>query len=581
MEERQFINRVYLKSLFPVSLAVLLIQICSVVNNIIVGKLIGSDGLAIMSVVSPIGFVFSTFGSLLAVGGSIQAAHCLGEQKKDESNRCLYIAVKLSVIIGFLFTAFIILFSNTVIKILGVPFELVDETKKYLLAFAPAAFAAMGIYIPFNYLKIHGAQKYGIYVSCIMAFVTIGLDIVFVKVLDMGVAGIGLASTIGYFAATVPGICFLYSKKGGFSRPDSKNVVKGLKNIVVSGSPSATNNLCNLLRSYFMNLLIIASIGSKGLSAFSIISTVFMFSVTISNGTSLTMVPFAAVFSSEKDNKSLRQIFAVATTSAFVLMTVFALFIEFFPREIARFFAITDKETLSLTVKALRIFALSLIVSAVNTIYSTFYQSIKHTAFSNVLTVLRSFALVILSALLITKLFAPDNIWYAFIFAEVITLLLTFIISSFISKRKKDLSKILLMDKKSENEGKYIAFSADSDNASAAESAQKIVGFCESNDLSPKLTMALGIAIEEILVLFNDHALSDGNNNRTNVRVLIHEDVVVLRFRNCGKQFDPIEYAKTSDDIMSDTMGIKMVQKLTEVVLYDRVFGINNLTIIF
>ncbi len=581
MEERQFINKIYLSSLFPVTLAVLLIQLCSVINNIVVGRLLGSDGLAVTSVVSPISFIFATVGSLLAVGGSIQAAHFVGNQNFDGCNRCLYLTVKLSLVIGVALTAIIMVFNGVVLNVLGVPDSIRKETRNYILAFAPSAFAAIGIYIPFNYLKINGAQKYGVYVSGIMAIVNISLDIVFVKFFNMGMAGIGLASTIAYFSATLPGLFILYSKKGGFKKPKDKSF-GGIKDVLISGSPSAVNNLCNLLRTYFLNLIIVSALGKAGLSTFSVISTIFMFSVTISNGTSLSMAPFAAVFSSEKDTKSLRQIFTAAMVSAVVLMTVFVGILEYMPEKICRFFSIADSDALAMATNAVCIFSVSLILSGVNTIFSTFYQSIKHTLFSNALTVLRNFALVVLFALYFSKKGNGENLWYAFLIAEAITFLLTFVISFIISRIRKDLSAFLLMDEVADKSGKFLAFSVDNNNASAAESAEKITGFCEQNEMSPKLTMALGIAIEEILVLFNDHALKDEKTKlRSNVRILIHDDVVVLRFRTAGKQFNPIKYADSDEDLMSDTMGIKMVKKLSEVVLYDRVFGINNLTILF
>ena len=586
MEERQFINRTYIKSLFPTALSVLLIQLCSVFNNIVVGSVVGADGLAVMSIVNPVGFIFATVGSLVAVGGSIQSAHCLGNQNDDGSNRSLFTALKILAICGVAFTLAILIFNSQIAALLGTPTEISKETKKYLIAFAPAAFAAMGIYIPFNFLKIHGAQRYAVYVSFAMLISNIGFDFLFAKVLDMGMAGIGLASTLSYWLSAFPGILLLFGKKGGYKLPKQKSK-KGfdrsiLAGIVTSGSPSAVNNLCHLLRSYFMNLIIVAAIGKAGLSTFSIISTTFMLSVTITNGTSLTMAPFAAVFSSQKDNTSLRQIFAVSIVSAIVLMTGFSAFVAFFPETVCRIFSMKDIGLISDTSRALKLYAVSLIVSAVNTIFSTFYQSVKRTVCANILTVSRNFAGVVIFAFIISKLGKPENIWLGFLLAEIFTLAITFAISFITSRVSKNTSSVLMIDTAAEKEGRYLAFSVERSNEKAAESAEKVKEFCEHNDLPPKITMAIGLSIEEILISFNEHALADGNKNiRTNVRILIYKDVIVLRFRAGGKPFDPIKYAEEDTEFASDSMGIKMIQKLAETVLYDRVFGLNNLTILF
>jgi len=398
----------------------------------------------------------------------------------------------------------------------------------------------------------------------------------------MGMAGIGIATTVANWSASLPGLILLYTKKGGFVRPSKRKSKKMVLDMIVAGSPSAINNFATFLRALCLNLIILDSLGSDGLSVFSIVTTVFMFSVIITNGTSLSMASFAAVFSSEKDVKSLKQIFVEALTAAVVLMSVFVLLVEIFPAGICRMFSITDAALVSKCVFALRIFAVSLIICAVNTIFSTFYQSIKKTILSNVITAFRGFVFVVLFAWILSSYCKSDFIWFAFIIAEVLTLIMTLAIALVYSRHKADLSPVLLVDIKYQEEGHYYAFSVNNDDAMAAECSAKITEFCEQNDMSPKLTMAIGLAIEEILVSFNNHALKNKSESVTsNVRILVMPDVVVLRFRMVGEMFNPLEYADANDDLLSDAIGIKMVQKMSEVVMYDRVFGVNNLTILF
>ena len=352
-----------------------------------------------------------------------------------------------------------------------------------------------------------------------------------------------------------------------------------IKKIVFSGSPSAVNNLCHFLRSLLMNLIIVSALGKAGLSTFSIISTTFLLSVAISNGTSLSMASFTAVFSSERDNTSIRQVFTAAIISAIVLMAIFVGVVELFPAEVCGLFSVTDNAA---TENALRIFAISLIFNGINTIFTTFYQSIKRAVCANVFTVLRSFAGVVTFAFAISRLGDPNDLWYAFLCAEIVSLAATLIYAFIYSCRHKDVSRVLMIDTSAEKNGKYIAFSVGNNNAQVAESAEKITEFCEQNDLNPKLTMAIGLAIEEILVSFNDHALAGEKTNlRSNVRIFIYNDIIILRFRTAGKAFDPLSYADNDTEFGSDSMGIKMIQKLSEVTLFNRVFGLNNLMIIF
>jgi len=166
--EKQLVKNIYLQSLWAVTFAVLLVQMCTIINSLMVGNFIGKEGLAVLSIVSPVGFVFATIGSLLAVGGSIKAAHYIGQNNREGCNACLYSAIKIMIVFGIAFTVLIIVFVEPLMGWLKVPEEIYDQTKQYLLVYAPVAFAAMAIYVPFNFFKINGIQRYTVVINSIM-----------------------------------------------------------------------------------------------------------------------------------------------------------------------------------------------------------------------------------------------------------------------------------------------------------------------------------------------------------------------------------------------------------------------------
>lgn len=583
MEERRFINRIYLRSLVPVTLSVLLVQLCSIINNLIVGNLIGSDALAVMSLVSPIGFIFATVGSLLAVGGSIQAAHGIGERNQNTGNKALCLSLITVAVIGFTLTIIGYLFMNPVLSLFGASDELREPARNYLSAYIPSAVAAMGIYIPFNFLKINGGQRYSVILFGIMVVCNIALDFLFVKVFSLGMLGVGLATTLANWAAFLPGVFLLFRKKGGFSIVSVKKGGKALGNMIFSGSPSAVNNFCNFLRTLFLNMLILQALGKSGLSVFSVIATITAFAVALSNGAAMSMTPFAAVFSSERDCESQRQLFFCSTAAGVITMGVFSLIVGIFPREICALFSITENSTLEIASHAIPMFAMSLVLSMVNSLLIAFHQSNKHMLVANILTVIRAFAAAVLSAFLFVRAADYEKIWLSFFIAETVTIVAAVLIAILCSSKREATSKLLMIDTSAQKKGKYIAFTVKPDNAAASEAAAKIADFCEQNDLSQKITMAISIAIEEIIVSFNEHSIGTLALKKhclgSSVRILILDDMVILRFRTNGKIYDPVDAAMHDADPMSDTLGIKMVQALAKSVAYNRVFGINNLTI--
>jgi hypothetical protein len=62
------------------------------------------------------------------------------------------------------------------------------------------------------------------------------------------------------------------------------------------------------------------------------------------------------------------------------------------------------------------------------------------------------------------------------------------------------------------------------------------------------------------------------------------KNTIVLRIRNMGKMFNPLEYygrlQKTDPLALQDALGIAMVLKAADVIHYKTTFGINNLMVL-
>ncbi len=578
-EERHFVRSAYLERLAPVALSVLLVQLCSIINNLVVGRMIGSDGLAVMSSVNPVYFICATLGALLGTGGSTVAARRIGQDDPEGANRAFTASVLCIFIAGALVTALGLILREPLLRLLGTPERLRPLAAEYLNAYLPGAIGVMGVYIPFNYLKLAGRQNASLLVFLLMAAINVGLDLLLAP--SMGMLGIGMATSAGAWAAMLLGLLLLCGRGGAF-RLRARGA-SPLGQIARFGSPAAVNNLCNVLRVLLLNHVIISALGSPGLTAFSLIATTYSFSMSISNGTSLTMAPFAAVFSGERDSESLRQLLRCSLLSGLALMLVYAGLIAAFPASVCALFSVTEPEALASAIPALRAFALSLPLCVVNFNMIAFYANGGRTLLSNAMTIGRSLALVVAFALLLARVIGGAALWYAFPLSELGALAGGLCYALVYSRGRAHTSRLALIDTLAEDEGRYIAFSVEPTDAAAASSAEKITAFCEQNELPPKTTMALGLAIEELLLILNHHALEGGARGHlrdSSVRVLIYQQgSVILRFRCAGRAFDPIKAAEGEDE-GQEYLGVRLIRKLAKSVSYTHTLGINNLTIL-
>lgn len=92
----------------------------------------------------------------------------------------------------------------------------------------------------------------------------------------------------------------------------------------------------------------------------------------------------------------------------------------------------------------------------------------------------------------------------------------------------------------------------------------------------PKQVMRISLAMEEIMTLITMH--NEGGNVAFDLRVYALQDVIGIRIRYSGKDFNPLCY--TDEEGQDLYMGIRMIEDMVEETMYQRTFGMNTLQIL-
>jgi anti-sigma regulatory factor (Ser/Thr protein kinase) len=353
-------------------------------------------------------------------------------------------------------------------------------------------------------------------------------------------------------------------------------------NIIVAGSPSAMESLCILGYSVVLNKLIARSFGLIALSSFKLIDSLNAFALIFIYAVSGPLVQFVGVFSMEKDSKSICQLLARSFKRGILFILVFTAGCEVFAPGLARLFGMASPDTLTVAVPTIRIFALSLVPALINNILMCVYQAENRTLSANVLTVSRLFFWIVIVSPLLSSRIGITGVWHSFWIAELLSLLSAAGMSVFYRRRTgKHLLPLFLVDREAELKGVYKSFSVKNSTEDIVQSSAGITEFCEQNNLGAKLTIFISLAIEEMLVVICARSLAGDDKATMNVRVLIEENMVILRVRNGGNNFNPVDYVRNAGEAEeSEVMGIKMILTLASNIDYRNTFGVNNTTIL-
>ena len=192
-------------------------QLYNTVDSIIVGNTLGKEALAAVGASFPIIFLLVSLIMGIAMGSTILIAQFFGAGKLDEVKKTIdttYIFIFFSAlaatIIGFAT-------SGPILKLLRTPDEVFPMAKTYL----DIIFAGIIVMFGFNsisaILRGLGDSKTPLYFLIISTLVNIGLDLLFIKVFNWGVAGAAWATVIAQGVSFLLGAIYLHKTHEFFS----------------------------------------------------------------------------------------------------------------------------------------------------------------------------------------------------------------------------------------------------------------------------------------------------------------------------------------------------------------------------
>lgn len=598
----QFISDTFRRALLPAILSVGGVMASTLANSLIAGNLLGHEILAVLSITNPVYFLFTTIGSLAGVGAASLAAWHIGRDEQAGCDTVVTLAALLSLGGSLALALLGSLFLEPLMAALGAKGALLEPTRQYLRIYLFSGIGIAGIYPPFFLLKLDGRHRLSMGLFLFLAAACVGLELFCVLALDMGLAGIALGCTIGNVLTALLGWGALLRKGSVFHLGALSGAWAQLPRMLAVGSPSALNNLCSVLRGVSLNLLIAALAGQAGLSAYSVVSMAGNLCIVLINGLAQTTGPFVGVFTSERDSTSLRQIEKQAVMLGMWLIVPASAVLSILAEPFCRLFGIFDLETLAVAVPAVRLFALSQPLAMLSTIWMNYYLSAGRTWLANLLTVCRAYLFLVISAHVLSRVWGISGVWLAFSVAEGLSWGMLWVALALFRRRHSERKGVLLLDRRYEDEGRFISFSVHTSLEEILEASQRISAFCEENMLDLERSMLISLSLEEMLVSIKQHCFPADEEQTFSIRILLAQGEepdrtdIILRIRCGGAPFNPIDYyerhrakaasAGEMDELegllegLEDSLGIAMIVAAAPVVDYKTTFGVNNLTII-
>ena len=195
----------------PTFFGLLFQQLYSVVDSMIVGKLLGSAALAAVGSTGSINFLVIGFCVGMCSGFAIPVAQQMGAGNHSGLRRYVANAVWLSLIFSIIITVTTAVLCHTILTTMNTPADIYDQAYSYIFIIFLGIPACFLYNLLAGIIRSLGDSKTPVYFLALASVVNIVLDIVFIAYFHTGVAGAALATVL---SQTISGIaCIFYMKK--------------------------------------------------------------------------------------------------------------------------------------------------------------------------------------------------------------------------------------------------------------------------------------------------------------------------------------------------------------------------------
>ncbi len=410
----------------PSVIAMTASSLYNITDSIFIGHGVGALAIAGLAITFPLMNLAAAFGSLVGVGASTLMSLRLGQKDYASANHILGNVFMLNIILGSLFTFFILLFLDPILLFFGASEQTLPYAHSYMF-YISIGNVITHIYMGLNaLLRSIGKPQIAMYATIFTVVINAVLTPIFIFGLDWGIKGAAIATIISQVLMLIWQIKIFSDKKSfihlqkGIYRLKKKIVFDSL---AIGMSPFLMNAASSVII-IILNQSLIRYGGDLAVGAYGIINRVVFLFVMVIIGLNQGMQPLAGYnFGAKLYDRVILALKYTLILACSVATLGFVLGV-FFPALAARLFT-NDEALIDLVVEGMRIIVLLFPIVATQVVTSNFFQSIGMPKKAILLSLTRQVIFLLPFLLVFPHFWGLKGVWFSMPAADFFSTILS------------------------------------------------------------------------------------------------------------------------------------------------------------
>ena len=437
---KEKISKLLITFSIPCVISMLINSVYNIVDQIFIGKGVGTLGNAATNVIFPLVIIFNAVAGLIGNGAAANLSLKLGENDKKSASKSIGQSISLSIIVSIIISALAYIFLPELVYLFGCT----ENVYTYAVDYGRIIIIGAPFMIVYSSLssiiRSDGSPKYSMIMLVIGAVINIILDPIFIFKFNMGVKGGAIATVIGQVVSFVIAVMYIKKIKSVKLTKDDFKLDKNVFRIMSLGLSSFITQATILVLFIFMNN-ILTKLGTHSkfgsdipLSAYGVISKINSLYISTVLGISIGSQPIIGFNYGAGNYKRVKETIKKVLIINFIIGILFNIVFVLFPRQIAGIFISSSDVSYDLFMEFVTLmchtFLVVISLNALEMTTSIVIQSVGHVFKATLVSFIRQIILLIPISLILVFIF--DKGIYGVLYAGCISDILCFIVTIFI-----------------------------------------------------------------------------------------------------------------------------------------------------
>ncbi len=437
---KEKISKLLLTFSIPCVISMLINSVYNIVDQIFIGKGVGTLGNAATNVIFPLVIMFNAIAGLIGNGAAANLSLKLGEGDKKSAAKSIGSSITLTFIVSLVVSIIAYIFLPKLVYFFGCT----ESVYKYAVDYGRIVIIGAPFMIMYSsmssIIRADGSPAYSMVMLVVGAIINIILDPIFIFVFNLGVAGGAIATVIGQVVSFIIAFAYLFKVKSVTLKKKYFKIDKDILRVLSLGLSSFITQMTILVLFVFMNNMM-TKLGASTkfgsdipLSVYGVISKINSLYISTVLGISIGAQPIIGFNYGAGNEERVKETIRKVLIINFIVGIIFNIIFILFPRELASVFISSTDPSYELFMEFAELmchsFLLVICLNALEMTTSIVIQSVGNVFKSTAVSFIRQIILLIPISLILAFVFNKGL--YGVMYAGCIADAICFVITSFI-----------------------------------------------------------------------------------------------------------------------------------------------------